>query len=232
MVSRPRWAALAISAGIAGCNSLAGIREAVFDPCLEDAGDALCAAGDPGATSSTSTSSSGSAGASTGGAGGSRAICGNGVLDPGEECDDGSTVDGDGCTQCQVDCDEPGAFKVAATAHCYWVSPKALSFFESSVRCQYQGGKLASVTSPLELQQLDPKVSGPLWIGASALAPAGAFHWLDGEPWAYAPWSAGVPDVMDKDLCVLLDGEPLLFGAKECTQARKALCERAPAIGP
>src|SRR5262249_48897172 len=32
---------------------------------------------------------------------GSRYLCGNGVVDPGEECDDGNSVDGDGCdTNC------------------------------------------------------------------------------------------------------------------------------------
>jgi cysteine-rich repeat protein len=33
--------------------------------------------------------------------------CGNGVLDPGEECDDGNNVDDDGCTNCERDTD-PG----------------------------------------------------------------------------------------------------------------------------
>ena len=31
-------------------------------------------------------------------------LCGNGKLDPGEECDDGNTLPGDGCTsQCKLD---------------------------------------------------------------------------------------------------------------------------------
>jgi cysteine-rich repeat protein len=33
-------------------------------------------------------------------------LCGNGRLDPGEECDDGNTVSGDGCSsQCKLECD-------------------------------------------------------------------------------------------------------------------------------
>ena len=32
-------------------------------------------------------------------------LCGNGKLDPGEECDDGNTEDDDGCSsQCVIDC--------------------------------------------------------------------------------------------------------------------------------
>jgi cysteine-rich repeat protein len=217
---------VALCAGLVGCNELAGIRLGVFNPCVEDAGDPVCDAGEP------SPSSSGSAGATTGGGGGSRALCGNGALDKEEECDDGNPGAGDGCTQCSVDCDEPGAFKVPASAHCYWALPKAMSFFESSVKCQYQGGRLASVTSAPELSHIDSGVSGPVWIGASALAPTGTFQWLDGEPWDFEAWSGNKPQVKDKDLCVVLDGEPLLFGASDCALMRKALCERVPAVGP
>ncbi|HEX7599573.1 MAG TPA: DUF4215 domain-containing protein, partial [Polyangia bacterium] len=32
--------------------------------------------------------------------------CGNGILDPGEGCDDGNTLSGDGCSsRCQIECD-------------------------------------------------------------------------------------------------------------------------------
>ncbi len=119
----------ALCAGLVGCNELAGIRLGVINRYVEDAGDPLCDAGAPNL-------SSGSAGATTGGAGGSRVLCGNGALDQGEECDDGNLAAGDGCTQCSVDCDEPGAFKVPASAHCYWALPKAMSFFESRVKCE------------------------------------------------------------------------------------------------
>jgi cysteine-rich repeat protein len=30
-------------------------------------------------------------------------VCGNGIIDPGEECDDGNTNGGDGCSSCQFD---------------------------------------------------------------------------------------------------------------------------------
>ena len=55
-------------------------------------------------------SGGGSGGSTTGGGPdvpadvGKAAVCGDGVLDPGEACDDGNTVDGDGC---QADCTWP-----------------------------------------------------------------------------------------------------------------------------
>lgn len=41
--------------------------------------------------------------AGAGGSGGAAPGCGNGVVDPGEGCDDGNDGDGDGCTSCVVD---------------------------------------------------------------------------------------------------------------------------------
>ena len=55
-----------------------------------------------GATSSSATSSSSASTAASSSSGGQQ--CGNGVLELGEECDDGNNVDGDTCEQ---DCSEP-----------------------------------------------------------------------------------------------------------------------------
>jgi hypothetical protein len=224
-----RWVAPAILAAMAGCNELAGIRGGIFDPCLDDASDAVCAT----ATSASSSSSNGSGGgggsssATTGGVGGFRSSCGDGVIDPGEECDDkGSTAQG--CTHCTVDCAEPGAFKDPATAHCYWIPEVSGSFFESTVTCELgPGGRLATVTSTAELAVIASHLEGAAWIGASALG-NGQLAWLDGEPWDYVAWASGEPSLGGKNLCVKLGGPPALFAMDDCAQARAALCERGP----
>jgi hypothetical protein len=224
MVTRSkRWIAPAILVGVAGCNELAGIREGVFDPCLEDASDLAC-----GTTSSASSSSGGgSSSATTGGAGGFRATCGDGVIDPGEECDDkGSSSHG--CTRCKVDCTETGAFKDPATAHCYWIPDVSQSFYESNVTCQLPpGGRLATVTSAAELSVIASHIEGSAWIGASALG-NGDLAWLDGEPWEYTAWAPGEPSLVGKKLCVKLGGPPVLFAMDDCALPRAALCERGP----
>lgn len=218
-------AAAMILTAMVGCNGLAGIREGIFDPCLQDAGDPACSA--PG-TTAASGSGSGSASATTGGAGGFRSSCGNGVVDSGEECDDKSLA-GHGCTQCKVDCAEPGAFKDATTSHCYWVPPEEMSFFKGSVICQSSpGGRLATVTSASELGVIATHIVGPVWIGASALGPTGELSWLDGEPWGYAAWAPEEPSLGGKNLCLMLGGSPALFAMDDCAQARAALCERGP----
>ena len=234
--SRERLFALAIGAQMLGCNALAGIREGVFDPCVEDAGDPVCVTGAGSSTSSSSSASSGggegtSASATSSGAGGGRAKCGDGNLDVGEECDDENTIAGDGCTSCKVDCAEAKAFKSPADAHCYWPLPDATSFFKSSVMCQSSlGGQLATVTSQAELALIASHLGGPVWIGASALGPTGTLAWLDGEPWDYVVWGPGEPSQGSKDACVLLEGEPLRFGMSDCILLRKGLCERVPAV--
>jgi lectin-like protein len=229
------WPGIAavILAGLAGCNGLAGIREGIFDPCMEDAGDPVCVV--HGATASSASGGGvgggGSSTTSTSGTGGSiRSKCGNGVVDvdADEECDDGPST-AHGCTQCKVDCDEPGAFKDPATAHCYWVPESTQSFFESSVVCELSaGGRLATVTSATELGLIGTHVEGTVWIGATALGKNGEVVWLDDEPWGYAPWAPGQPNLGGKNLCVKLEGEPLLFQTDDCALARSAICERAP----
>jgi hypothetical protein len=223
--SKRRWAAPAILTAIVGCNGLAGIREGVFDPCVQDASDPVCLTGG-------TTASSGSGSATSSGAGGSRAMCGNGVLDPGEECDD-PTPGKHGCTQCKVDCSEPKAFKDPATSHCYWVLTDEASFDASVVSCELSGGgRMAAVTSPAELAFLASHVAGPVWIGAKAPAPMAKPVWLDGEPWSFQPWAPGQPTHGAKDFCVVLEGKALGFAMDDCALTRGALCERAPVVGP
>jgi cysteine-rich repeat protein len=229
--SRERLFALTMGAQMLGCNALAGIREGVFDPCVEDAGDPACATG--GGSSSSSSGGGGegtSASATTSGTGGGRAKCGDGKLDVDEECDDKNTTAHDGCTSCKVDCAEAKAFKDPGDAHCYWSLPDATSFLKSSVMCEsFPGGQLATVTSPHELALIASHLGGPVWIGASALGPSGTLAWLDGEPWDYVVWGPGEPSQGSKDLCLLLEGEPLRFGMSDCALSRRSLCERAPA---
>ena len=92
---------------------------ALAPACLLDAGpfqaDATGGAGGTGTTSNTggttTTSNTGGTGntgnmGGTGGTGGSTFVCGDGVINTGEECDDGNSADADGCSPaCAI---EPG----------------------------------------------------------------------------------------------------------------------------
>jgi len=44
--------------------------------------------------------------------------CGNGIIEPGEQCDDGNTADGDGCSsQCEVETNQPAEVTVSANGN-------------------------------------------------------------------------------------------------------------------
>ncbi len=229
VMSRERLAMLTIGVGMLGCNALAGIHEAVLDACVEDAGHPDCV---PGGNSSSSSGGGSTHAAASSGAGVALPTCGNGLLDSGEECDDKNTIGGDGCTDCKVDCTEPDAIRNEETFHCYWVLPEERSFFESIKACKlFQGGQLAAVTSQHELDLINSEFGGPVWIGASDLE-QGTLAWLDKEPWEFKSWAPGEPSDGDKDHCVELEGEPLLFGLNDCSLTERALCERGPIITP
>jgi len=54
----------------------------------------------------------------TGGSGGAMAACGDGVLNPGESCDDGNDTASDGCTSCLVDACYTCSTKDGASSIC------------------------------------------------------------------------------------------------------------------
>lgn len=225
---KERLAMLVIGAGMLGCNALAGIREGVFDACVDDAGDPACAL-----VESSSSSSSGSAGTTSSGTGGPRPSCGDGILDPGEQCDDRNADADDGCTKCKIDCDELNSFRDPKTSHCFWVPLDKKRFSDSNALCKPStGGRLATVTTEQELTLIDKRVGGPVWIGASDLGHPGTIAWLDDEPWGLASWGPGEPSHGSKDHCVVLEGEPLRFGMSDCEAVQKALCERGAIVNP
>ena len=59
------------------------------------------------------------------------------------------------------------------------------------------GGHLATITSASEQAAIVPLVSGlqaDVWLGASRLGSQNVMLWVTGEPFSYAPWSAGHPN--------------------------------------
>src|SRR5262249_35045562 len=75
-----------------------------------------------------------------GGSGGrTNSAWGDGIGEPGEECDDGNMNDGDGCSGCLIDC-EPMARKYPANNHCYRAFTTAATWATAELNCQTWGG--------------------------------------------------------------------------------------------
>jgi len=239
----------------AGCNEFAGNHEAVLDPCALAAerceetsagsttgqggqgGQGASAASSAATTTSVSgaavTSVNASTGAST--ASGTNAwVCGDGIINPGEECDDHNATPNDGCTGCIVDCVGPGAFKDPALHHCYGLVTIKLDFAQANAVCKLAGAHLAAVTTSAELALVAPHLDkkAATWIGGSDSAKEGTFTWTDGEPWSYAPWVPGAPSMSPTSDCVAIDGAKGGFDDQDCNKKLVALCERGPAGAP
>ena len=138
---------------------------------------------------------------------GAIATCGNQVIDPGEECDDGNPVEGDGCTtlcragaSCQA-ADRPGAEALSVdpgNGHCYARYTAAETFDGASTACASGQGHLVTITSSAEQQGAAAlgAVGGVYWIGAvdDANDTDSVFAWVTNEPWSYTSFAPNEPD--------------------------------------
>jgi cysteine-rich repeat protein len=221
---------LCAAVSLGGCNAIAGIHEGILDPCAgEDAG---CGGeGGKGGNSSAAAESAmaeDSGGSSTGD--GAPGVCGNGIIEAGEECDDRNGFPNDGCTGCVVDCAGLGAFKDPISHHCYHhLTGLKFAFSQARLACRLSGEYLAAITSAAERDAVSPLLHKDTWIGGSDIVSEGAYVWDDGEPWEFAPWKPGEPsgDVDHHD-CIKLTGAQVAFDDDDCSQKHTFLCERSP----
>jgi cysteine-rich repeat protein len=204
------------------------------------AGAGSSGGGGPGPGGSTASSSSG-------GAGGAPPMCGNGVIEAGEQCDDDNDLTGDGCADCAVECSGPDEVLDPTTFHCYLFGP-SLTWQASVDACIGWGGHLAAITDEDELAFVRTHVTEQIWLGASELAEEDVWVWVSGEPWAYTAWLTGEPNEgsgpsgaggagggvpYEEDCLELWDevgaAEGFGFADDGCAHVQPALCERWPA---
>lgn len=175
--------------------------------------------------------------ASAGGAGGVVG-CGDGAVQPGEQCDDHNATADDGCTDCRFDCRGENEFSDPSTNHCYrTVMSPVLAWAEARAHCASipPGFDLAVIATVPERDFVAPQVAmfaSRLWLGATDAVREGVFVWINGEPFIYRddvnPWQPGEPsDSGDGEDCIELLPEGTLNDA-ECVQLRPMLCERLP----
>ena len=155
----------------------------------------------------------GGAGGSGGSGGGSDggvvvASCGDGVVQAGEQCDDGAknsdnpTVAAACTTQCaaRATCGSVsgslGAVVDPATGHCYvaWAGP--INWASAQRDCQSRGGTLAVIGSAAENTLVGGIAgAGPVWIGLEVgWTPAESLRWVDGEPTTFTAFATGEPN--------------------------------------
>jgi cysteine-rich repeat protein len=151
-------------------------------------------------------------------------VCGDTVVQAGEQCDDGNLDDGDGCNAacfweycgdgvvqialgevcdgwgCRSDCTGPATCETAPGPHGdqLLVCPFQITHWEARAECAMQGGTLAVIADATEnaLAASVAQTLGeqPYWVGIDDEDHEGV--WMDGSgvPATYLPWGPGEPN--------------------------------------
>jgi hypothetical protein len=182
-------------------------------------------------------------------------VCGDGVVDTGEACDDGNDLGDDACAGCAwatcgdglvrrgvEDCDDAtpecvgcvrcvGGAIDPATGHCYTVLPDLRTRPDAQAACALAGSHLAAIDSAAEWTALAPIWVDPypsMWVGlARAVDGQNVWRWETGVALADTRWNPGEPnDAQGVEDCVEAFGASGLWNDLACTNTRGALCER------
>lgn len=134
--------------------------------------------------------------------------CGNGVVEAGEQCDEGAKNSDDpaAASTCTTMCKTratcgsvsgaAGAKIDPATGHCYVAWPGPINFASAQRDCQSRGGYLAVVTSSAE-NTIVSSIAGlqQMWIGLEIThGTTDSYHWVDNEMFLYAAFAPGEPN--------------------------------------
>ncbi len=172
----------------------------------------------------------------------------DGKVDPGEECDDGNTHGGDGCSAaCVVECpvgDNDGAFKDPVSHRCYVVPKTSKNWADAQGVCSALGSTfhLARVDSIDEFRFLSLAArkylnlgTPPLWVDGTDAAAEGS--WRFGTlpnnpslpfPQNVEPWDVGEPNGKTGENCLSFYwyGDAYMLADLGCGYSTRPICER------
>lgn len=173
-------------------------------------------------------------------------VCGNGLLEAGEQCDDAGHTGQDGCNaMCQVVCANFGADAAESADHHCYNGYDAANFEDAQADCVERGGHLATISSAEENKIARSFVNNSKWLGgyedvSSAAKGTGAYTWLTGEPLTYLNWAQGEPNQAKVrcsessnqatcyEHCLSMDGDGTWSDAR-CEVSDGYVCEWEPA---
>jgi cysteine-rich repeat protein len=207
-------------------------------------------AGEPGIP----TDPTGMAGATDGAAGSGEPpitpdpVCGNGVIEGDEQCDDAKHAGQDGCDDnCKVVCSQHGAGTLESPDHHCYNGYDAAPFEGAQQACQQRGAHLATIASAEENAIARKLVNNSKWIGGledvSAMSQGtGQYAWLTAEPFDYSNWQQGEPNQMEfhcpnnfnehcYEHCISLLGDGT-WADRRCDMSDGYVCEWEPPTGP
>lgn len=129
-------------------------------------------------------------------------ICGNGILEHGEQCDDHDTYNDDDCSSLCKITNEDCSFienSYGSYIHC----TDNLDWSDAREACQNFGPfDLASIDSNGENNALDDLIDDDdVWIGLNDLDTEGVFEWSNGKSVGYTNWNDDEPNDSDDEDC-------------------------------
>lgn len=157
--------------------------------------------------------------------------CGDGrVQPPVEECDDGNTIENDGCTSACIRCvaETPDIAVHADRGRCYVRHDRPLPYGDAERACERIGAHLVVYGNKEWRTGTDPLLEGgesPLWIGMRR-SPRLGFVWFTNEAIENPVFLVDAPAGMD---CVAQKPDAtgaLRLLASACGERRPFLCER------
>jgi cysteine-rich repeat protein len=154
-------------------------------------------------------------------------VCGNGELEPTEDCDDKNTVTGDGCSStCFFENCVPGSNGGKNYAFCADLH----TAHEGRLLCEAYKGTLAVPDSAAEDEYLRSTAGGigggqTYWIGLDDEKNEGAFALPDGSNAAFFAWAAGQPNGGTGQNCVITLTSGAGWSDKACSENHGVICE-------
>jgi cysteine-rich repeat protein len=172
-------------------------------------------------------------------------VCGNGMLEAGEECDDAGHAGQDGCDEnCKVVCAQLGAGTLESEDHHCYNGYDQGSFKESQDACVKRGAHLATISSAAENKLAQSLVHGSKWLGgledvAVTAEGTGAYGWITKEPFTFTNWAPHEPNREQTrcnvgptgrcfEHCVSINGDGT-WADRPCDMVDGYVCEWEPA---
>jgi cysteine-rich repeat protein len=151
------------------------------------------------------------------------AACGDGVVQGGEECDDGNALAGDGC---DAAC-EPECFAASAHGASWRLCPARRDWAAQVATCAAEGGSLAVPTDAADAAAMASVVrrhlgSAEVWLGLTDAATENSWRTPDGGAAPYLGFAPGEPNGGGNEDCGALD--LIYLRDRACDRDFAALC--------
>jgi cysteine-rich repeat protein len=166
--------------------------------------------------------------------------CGDGIIQRGEDCDDGNRVNNDGCTNGCVRCgpsDGNARTTWEKSSSCYTRHDDPKDWPAAAEACGAGGGHLLATGTGSEQEAVGSEILLPApatyWIGLSDRSEEGTFAWVTREPIFTRNWRKDEPaaTTSDHDCATLspkLSGPGFDWVVRPCGEKQRYVCEFPP----